>query len=208
MNNADVTVYDLQKWLSPLWKGNTVYAETAFILKNALGEIRPKRLAYPVKKIVSVRSFDLQTVYEKGKDYSVNEYGELQVLPEGKIPYLSWNEYRFSEFVQDDVHMPSADALGAQCVRELFADKDGMSAYTLAVTYEHEPDDYYAVTAGKSGKFPRTLEKLKNGQNIKIALYGGTEFFPFRSLFTNNGREPRHPNAAALFAAEKFRGCI
>lgn len=82
MNNADVTVYDLQKWLSPLWKGNTVYAETAFILKNALGE-------------------------------------------------------------------------------------DGMSAYTLAVTYEHEPDDYYAVTAGKSGKFPRTLEKLKNGQNIK-----------------------------------------
>lgn len=172
MNNADVTVYDLQKWLSPLWKGNTVYAETAFILKNALGEIRPKRLAYPVKKIVSVRSFDLQTVYEEGKDYSVNEYGELQVLPEGKIPYLSWNEYRFSEFVQDDVHIPSADALGAQCVRELFADKDGMSAYTLAVTYEHEPDDYYAVTAGKSGKFPRTLEKLKNGQNIKIALYG------------------------------------
>lgn len=86
MNNADVTVYDLQKWLSPLWKGNTVYAETAFILKNALGEIRPKRLAYPVKKIVSVRSFDLQTVYEEGKDYSVNEYGELQVLPEGKIP--------------------------------------------------------------------------------------------------------------------------
>ena len=83
------------------------------------------------------------------------------MLPEGKIPYLSWNEYRFSEFVQDDVHMPSADALGAQCVRELFADKDGMSAYTLAVTYEHEPDDYYAVTAGKRGKFPRTLEKLK-----------------------------------------------
>ena len=119
MNNADVTVYDLQKWLSPLWKGNTVYAETAFILKNALGE-------------------------------------------------------------------------------------NGMSAYTLAVTYEHEPDDYYAVTAGKSGKFPRTLEKLKNGQNIKIALYGGTEFFPFRSLFTNNGREPRRrfsrrKNFAAVF---------
>lgn len=177
MNNADVTVYDLQKWLSPLWKGNTVYAETAFILKNALGEIRPKRLAYPVKKIVSVRSFDLQTVYEEGKDYSVNEYGELQVLPEGKIPYLSWNEYRFSEFVQDDVHIPSADALGAQCVRELFADKDGMSAYTLAVTYEHEPDDYYAVTAGKSGKFPRTLEKLKNGQNIKIAPTAERNFF-------------------------------
>lgn len=126
------------------------------------------------------------------------------MLPEGKIPYLSWNEYRFSEFVQDDVHIPSADALGAQCVRELFADKDGMSAYTLAVTYEHEPDDYYAVTAGKRGKFPRTLEKLKNGQNIKIALYGGTEFFPFRSLFTNNGREPRRrfsrrKNFAAIF---------
>ena len=216
MNNADVTVYDLQKWLSPLWKGNTVYAETAFILKNALGEIRPKRLAYPVKKIVSVRSFDLQTVYEEGKDYSVNEYGELQVLPEGKIPYLSWNEYRFSEFVQDDVHMPSADALGAQCVRELFADKDGMSAYTLAVTYEHEPDDYYAVTAGKSGQFPRTLEKLENGQNIKTPT---AERNFFRSaLFLqitdeNRGALTRRPNAAtffaaALFAAEKFRGCI
>ena len=99
------------------------------------------------------------------------------MLPEGKIPYLSWNEYRFSEFVQDDVHMPSADALGAQCVRELFADKDGMSAYTLAVTYEHEPDDYYAVTAGKRGKFPRTLEKLKNGQNIKTPTAAERNFF-------------------------------
>lgn len=169
---ADVTVYENEKWLYPIWKGDTVYAETAFILKNALGEIRPKRLAYPIKKIISVRSFDLKTVYEEGKDYEINEYGELQVLPGGKIPYLNWNEYRFSEFVQDDVHMPSADALGAQCVRELFADKDGMSAYVLAVTYTHEPDDYYDVTAGKSEKFPRTIGKLKSGKDIKIALYG------------------------------------
>lgn len=45
---ADVTVYGNEKWLYPIWKGDTVYAETAFILKNALGEIRPKRLAYPI----------------------------------------------------------------------------------------------------------------------------------------------------------------
>ena len=77
---ADVTVYENEKWLYPIWKGDTVYAETAFILKNALGEIRPKRLAYPIQKIISVRSFDLKTVYEEGKDYEINEYGELSEL--------------------------------------------------------------------------------------------------------------------------------
>ena len=138
---ADVTVYENEKWLYPIWKGDTVYAETAFILKNALGEIRPKRLAYPIQKIISVRSFDLKTVYEEGKDYEINEYGELQVLPGGKIPYLNWNEYRFSEFVQDDVHMPSADALGAECVWGNGYDYfkgwvDNVTIYNFAMTEE------------------------------------------------------------------------
>ena len=79
MNNADVTVYDLQKWLSPLWKGNTVYAETAFILKNALGEIRPKRLRRKITLHPDSRQGVLQPlqVILQEKRFSLNHPDDL-----------------------------------------------------------------------------------------------------------------------------------
>lgn len=160
------------KRILPIWKGDVVYDETVCVLKNALGEIRPKRLAYPIKKIVSVKSFNLKTVYEEGKDYAVNEYGELTILESGRIPHLKWEDYRFDAFVDDGVHIRAADALGAWCVRELFADSDGLSAYTICVTYIHEPDNYYDVTAGKSEKLKNSLKKLNEKKQLRLAFYG------------------------------------
>ena len=65
-NIKNITEYDNATWLKPLWQMDTVFSETICILKNALGEIRPKRLAYPIKEIISVKSFDLKTAYEQG----------------------------------------------------------------------------------------------------------------------------------------------
>ncbi len=167
-----ITSYDIEKFLKPIWKGNTVYCETALVLKNALNFIPEIRLAYPIKKILSVKSFDLKREYEEGKDYFVNENGELQIIPEGNIPYLSWENYRFNDFVDDGKHIASADAIGSYIVAELFAHDDGMSQWMISVTYQHEESNFYDVACDKSAKMESFLNKLKNGEPTTVVSYG------------------------------------
>lgn len=128
----DVSEYSCMEYVAPFWKGDAVYAESVFVLENALGEIRPFRLAYPVRKVISVRSADLRTTYEQNRDYRVNEYGELEIIRGGRIPYMEWKDYRFPVFdsTRDDC-IASADALGAQLVGELFSDRRGFGHILL-----------------------------------------------------------------------------
>lgn len=167
-----ITKYDNASYLKPIWKGEEVLNETALVLKNALGFIAEIRLAYPIKKIISVRSFDLKTVYEEGKDYFVNENGELQIIMEGKIPYLKWEDYRLNEYVDKEKQIASADAIGSHIVAELFSHNDGMSAWTVVVTYTHEQSDIYDVVQEKSEKVTTFLNKLKTQKSATVVSYG------------------------------------
>lgn len=159
--------------LAPLWKGNTVYAESIFVLENLLGEIRPFRLAYPIMRILSVRSADLSVVYEEGKDYRVNEYGELEIIRGGAIPYLKWKDYRLPAFDPENwENMATADGLGAYKTGDLFSGPEGMRAWQLAVSYTHAESRLYDVVTGKSDKFARFFGKLEKGRSGRVASYG------------------------------------
>lgn len=159
--------------LIPIWKGDTVYRESIFVLEDFFGEIRPFRLAYPIKRIVEVRSADLSVIYREGTDYVVNEYGELEIVRGGKIPYLPWKEYRYSVFnPEDQESLAAADAIGAYHICDLFHDKEGMRTWQLAVTYEHEECGIYDITPTKSEKFTRFLGRLKEGKPVTVVSYG------------------------------------
>ncbi len=161
------------KRLVPLWKGDAVYAESIFVLENLLGEIRPFRLAYPVKKALSVTSADYSVRYEEGKDFTVNEFGELEIVRGGRIPYLKWKEYRLPAYdPENPENMAAADGLGAYKTGDLFSDREGMRAWQLAVTYTHEESGLYDVVPDKSGTFVRFLKKLKEKRRARIASYG------------------------------------
>ena len=164
--------YQNETYLEPIWKGNCVFAETALVLKSKLGFIPEIRLAYPIKRIIAVTSFNLKTVYEEGKDYFVNPNGELQIVEGGKIPFLPWENYRFNDYVDDGKHIQSADAIGSHLVAELFNHDDGMSAWTIAVTYEHEPNDLYDVVEDKSERVAPFLQKLKSEKRATVVSYG------------------------------------
>lgn len=169
----DFGQYDRGQYLLPLWKGTVVYGESACVIENAFGDIPPVRLAYPVQKIISVKSGDLSVTYEEGKDYCVNEYGELEIVRGGRIPFLPWNEYRLPSFDRgNDEQIAAADGIGAYILGELFREREGMRAYSLAITYEHPESDGYDIVAGRSANFRRTLAKLEAGRKINITSYG------------------------------------
>jgi beta-galactosidase len=53
---------ELDEYMQPFWKGDTVYNETVLV---------PGRLLFMPDRILSVRNFGLDTVYTAGKDYAV-----------------------------------------------------------------------------------------------------------------------------------------
>ena len=180
-----------RQMLIPIWKGTTVYCESVFVLEDVFGQIRPLRLAYPIKRIAEVRSADLTVTYREGKDYGVNEYGELEILRGGNIPYLSWKEYRYAVFdPENDENIASADALGAYHSCDLFCDREGMRAWQLAVTYEHEESKLYDVTPIKSEKFGRFLGLLKDGKPITAVSYGDSITYGWGASGMKDVRKP------------------
>ena len=67
----DVTKFDLEKFLYPVWQGEVSYAEAAFVRESENGGIEPIELLYPIDEIISVRNAALDTLYTEGVDYTV-----------------------------------------------------------------------------------------------------------------------------------------
>ena len=188
---ADLKEYVCEEYVRPFWKGDTVLGESVFVLENALGELRPFRLAFPIRRVISVRSGDLRTTYREGADYRVNEYGELEIVREGSIPRLLWNDHRFSEFdASRDDRMASADALGAWRTGDLFSDREGMRAWQIAVSYSHAESNIYDVTQGKSEKFPHLLRLLGENRPVTVVGYGDSITYGWAASGMQDIRKP------------------
>ena len=79
--------YDLKTYLYPLWEGTTVYNETVWF---TVDNVAP--LLYTPDEILSVKSYDLTTIYTEGVDY-VLDGGSLVLTDNSRIPFMSLNEY-------------------------------------------------------------------------------------------------------------------
>ena len=179
LTDPDVTKYNINKYLYPIWKGDTSYAEAAFVRESEDGNIKPIQLLYPIEEIISVRSADLQTEYVNGVDYYVDTDGNLCIIEDGNIPVLKYEDYYFE--LSDEEHQqnnlatkfPEANNRGWGYIRaEVGANKPGMSEWTLAVTYKHSADSVVSVPQDKSDTFRKLIDKLEAGERITIVSTG------------------------------------
>lgn len=202
----DIFEYDRKKYLLPLWKGTTVYGESLCVIEDAFGEIRPFRLAYPVERVLSVRSGDFSVVYEEGKDFTVNGYGELEILRGGKIPYLAWNDYRLKQFdAEKSDQIAAADGIGAYRMGELFADSEGMRRYQLAVSYTHKESALYDITQGKSEAFARFFAKLNERKAACVVSYGDSITYGWAASGMQDIGKPPYCKKYADMAVEELQ---
>ncbi|MBQ2726530.1 MAG: SGNH/GDSL hydrolase family protein [Clostridia bacterium] len=174
----DVTGFNLEQFLYPIWQGDISYAEAAFVRESPEGGIAPIALLYPIDEIISVRSADLGAVYTEGTDYFV-ENGMLCVPENSRIPRLAYADYYFP--LTDEEHeenrlatkFPAAGNRGWGYIRaEIGPGKPGMSAWMLAVTYRHSADSIVTPPAVKSDVFASLTAKLESGRDIKIVATG------------------------------------
>lgn len=178
-NEDDVTAFDLNKFIYPIWTGDISYAEAAFVREAEKGGIDPIELLYPIDEIISVRSADLKTVYVPGTDYYIDDEGRLVIMEDGNIPCLAYDDYFFPMTAEEHAQnklatkFPAFGKPGYGYIRaEIGAGKPGMSAWTLAVTYKHSADSIVEKPKAKSNVYDTLIDKIFNGEDIKIVATG------------------------------------
>ncbi|HET6252807.1 MAG TPA: beta-galactosidase [Puia sp.] len=142
---------DLHQYLEPFWKSDTIYNETVLLYP---GE---GRLLFKPDRILSVRSYGLDTVYREGVDYRI-EGRRLVRLPGSRMPFRADSSFDL---------------------------KKDLAWYNLqrqwvVVTYTHR-DKWGAAGWGpaavpapayKGDRLPRVIERLRSGKAVTIVAYG------------------------------------
>ena len=152
--------FDLDTYMQPIWLGDTIYNETlVFVGNDDLG-----KLLYPVSEIISVRSYDLKTVYKEGVDYVFDKNSNSILLTENtSMPFFYTRGY----YPQDGQFHSYSMGTGIY-----FSEGPKFSNKHVTVTYRTIKDDRITPPTDHSKKYEKVLTKMANGEEVKICYYG------------------------------------
>ena len=123
--------YDLETYLYPLWEGNTVYNETIWFAGDNFAP-----LLYVPDEILSVKSYDLETTYEEGTDYLVDE-DSIALAYKSGIPSLSMSQLYGDVPINPQIAVTVLPEL-PNGGKYLYVDEGAtISRQQVAVTYTH-----------------------------------------------------------------------
>lgn len=177
----EYTKYNLDTYLTPVWKNNVVYNESIMFFPNATTkEYDPAPLLYTPTKILSVRSSDLKTEYKEGVDYVV-ENGKIKLTKNSSIYVWEYDDYYLK--TPASVQIGSVRAPG-RYVR--YASGSEYAEMQLAVTYEHNGKWSGAVPKYAGSTLKNTISKLKGKKALNIVYYGDSIMTGCEATATHN----------------------
>ncbi len=156
--------FSLAEALSPIWSGDTVYKESVMYLE---GE-EAAQLLYRPTEILSVTSSDWETVYQRGRDWELDDEGRLVRLPGSAIPAIPLDFYYPAEHT---------DGRDFGCTVEghpylAYGENDTFSKDQIAVTYRHNDTWSGSLPKSRHTAFRRFFEKLQKGEEATILFFG------------------------------------
>ena len=180
--------YDLDTWMAPVWKGACVYNESVMFV----GPDDKIPLLFPADRIISVRSFDLKTEYEEGKDYRCVD-GKLEMTENSRITYIPKELY-----YSDNKEFPFQIKVIADGEEKSIYFSELVCKYQVFVTYAHSSGRKLFIPPDESAKFARLLNKLEHGQDVTLVFYGDSITFG-ASATDMLGLDPHTPVWARMF---------
>lgn len=185
--------YYMDSYLKPVWDGQVVYNETVMFME----EEEAAELLYSPDRIISVRSYDLQTEYEAGRDYELRE-GRLCLTTRSRIPCMARDEY----YTDDPQY--------AQLITKGNAEADGsytywgegetMTKWQVAVTYTHSDRWDGFVPESCRDQYTELFRKLDAGEDVTFIFYGDSITYGANASFIV-GTEPQMPSWPILFTS-------
>lgn len=194
--------YDMTRALTPIWQGETVYLESVM----SVGDRKRIALAFPARRILEVRSSDLATQYEEGRDYALDN-GDLMILPGSRLPGFAREAFYLSQPMENGSF---ECALGGH-IR--FGEGGLFHPRQFLVSYEHDPEPRLPEPPARLSQLPKTRAILEGGQTLRVLFYGDSittgcncsdfsqlePYLPSWMDMTVDGLAHRYP-AAHLFA--------
>lgn len=170
---------NIDEYMRPFWKTDTIVNETVLLYAEK-GQPATGKLFYQPSKILSVKSFDLQSEYKLNTDYIIQK-NILTAIRGSSITVVADTFFK----------------------RENLAWYDIQSKWVV-VTYLRKEKWNAAVPAYKGASMPLIIAKLKAKKPVVIASYGmsitkGMDVSGFDSV------APYMPNYADLFAHQLRR---
>jgi lysophospholipase L1-like esterase len=183
---------DLDQYMRPFWKSDTIYNETV-LLFSANGKAAEGRLLYSPDKILSVKKFNLGTVYKPDVDYTLNS---------NLIIRAKNSEMLFRTDTSFDTKKDLAWF--------------NLQSQWVLVTYIHHDKWDGPTPIYKGDKMPHVMAKLKAKTHLKIIAYGMSitrgmdvssydtvpPYMPtYMSLFAGQLKKAYHDNSIKLYNA-------
>ena len=158
-NGIDLTK-NSSMYNKPIWNKDVTYNDIVMFYK---GRTTAKML-YPIDDIISVRSYDMKTVYWRGEDFEIVN-GEIVLTDDTAIPVYATPE---------DLKNKNAD--GTTNWGGIGNWQTKAHKYQIYVTYTHskewEGTTYSTAPASQIGKLDKFYEKISSGEKTQIVFYG------------------------------------
>ncbi len=193
LNSENLTEYNPEVFMKPVWEGDTVYHEAVMFADSADGIVqKEKKLLFPIDEIVSVRNNNLDKWYVLGVDFKV-ENGKLIFIEGGSCPCWKGN-FTVSANEEDSYFDPALNVgtsgKAASWYTTVEKGDKGLNliydAYhekcTIYVTYTHSKT---WADLGEEGFCPEKpdnqsdrvkyfYEKLASGEEINALVFGAS----------------------------------
>ena len=161
----DTSRYNLYTYTRRYWEGDTVYNESVYPMTTQNGGNETVQLLYPATKILEVRSSDLKTVYQEGRDYQLSD-GKL-VIPQGsRIKVNEYNKYYLDESIPDH----AMKRLGGGYI--YFSEGPTFHNAQIAVTYRHTAKWTGPTPAKQGNKLPRLTQRIAEKGGLNLVFFG------------------------------------
>ena len=164
--SMDLATYERRAFVAPFWESDLMLHETFWPVGD--GEVAIS-LLFPADEVISLRSSDLQTEYEEGKDYFLRD-GDL-VIPAGSAVKVTPPDFYISPTPRPNVH--SKTGFAATGGGDLFfAETTAVIERQYAVTYRHK-----AVWDGPTppkilSLLPETARRIRSGEAFTVGFFG------------------------------------
>lgn len=158
--------YDLDKYVTPYWESQVIYNENACFYKEN-GKVLEKKLMYKPAKILEVRNYGLDVLYEEGKDYVMSEQGITWV--EGSaIPVTDFDFYYLDRPLDKNAAFRSISNPDKYIAYNEFQRFTNMQ---ISVTYIRT-EAYTGPQQEYSDKLDGLVNKLSNREELTFLFYG------------------------------------
>lgn len=180
--------YDLDTYMRPIWSDKVIHNETVMFV----GIDDKASLLYDADEIISVRSYDLATEYERGVDYDYVD-GKLVLLEGTRIPYVPLETY-YS--VLDPNYPYLSTMYNGVVTQTMFGDGDAMTKWQVAVTYKHSDTWDGVKVESYADRYADFIGKLERGEDVTVFFYGDSIT---TGASSSQSRAPYAPSFARMF---------